>query len=916
MRSTAPDDRRGGADSSGDDLPDSSGDDLPEALRRIVDHTIARSGLRDGFEKEVRADLEQHLREGIARGRSVEELVARFGDPATVAPILARSPAPRGAVHSHAGGGGLLGSIANDVRHVLRGLAKAPTLAVTATIVLALGVGANTVVFTVLNELLLRPIPVEQPKGLVDVWADVPGGNSFSGIGWRDYVTYAEENTTLVSLSAFSGQRLQMGEEGDAPVTAQFITPGYFEMLGLSPTLGRLAFARDASFGEPPVVVLSHAFWEEAFAADPEIVGRTIRLQDMPSTVIGVGPEGFNGHFIGFESDLWVPITAAVPLLTGFDPDDRGSKPFEMIGRLRPGVSAAGARTDLNGIAERIERTYPEFNRGHRVGVTPTTGLDHSLQGAVTAFVLILTALSGLVLLIACLNVGSVLLVRAMSRDREIAVRIALGAGNVRVLRQIVTESTILSGLGAAAGVFVAVRLNAVLAEALHTLAPGIGLNLSVDWRVLALTTAAAVVAAGVAAIAPALHVLGKDPAGVLRSRGGSGRVSARLRSMLVVGQVAVSVVLVIMTGLFARALAEGRQVDPGFDADEVVTFAVRLPVDMTSGRAQIERDLAAALEAVPDVERVARADGSPLGVARSPMFVDVPGVLPPPDEDRHVVDSRVVSAGYFETLGIELRQGRDFSREDDTGTVRVAVVSDAMANRFWPGRSPVGQTFTAGEDLVRVVGVTRDARYIVQDDTPDPLVYLSRGDPTMPLLNFTIRGPDALGSSAALGRTDAIQRAVSSLIPGHRRVQPRTSREILDNALVPQRVGALIVGAMGIMALFLAAVGLYGLIQFTVARDTHELGVRLALGGGRSDLVAVVLRKGFRLVAIGTTIGVAIALLGAPALEAFLNGVSPSDPLTYGAVVVCFALVSMLASWVPARRAMRIEASEALRGE
>ena len=893
----------------GDDQAGPRVSTLPPEFERLIEEVIARAQLDDAASAEVRADLRQHVIEGLGRGKTVEQLVDRFGDPETVGPLLKQARIPRSTVRSAGAADGLITSIVADLRHALRALVRAPTLALTAAIVLALGVGANTVVFTVLNELLLRPIPVEDPSALIDVWPDIDGGNSFLGISWQDFITYRAENTVLAELAAFTAQRLEMGEDGPA-VVASLVSPAYFEMLGLHPSVGAMAFAADGRFGDAPTAVLAHGFWQDAFAGDPSIVGRTIRLEDTLVTVIGVGPEGFAGHFIGFPADLWLPITAAQQFVPAFDPNDRSQQPFEMIGRLREGVSADVAREALQVIAVDIERAYPETNRGHRVGVTRTTGLDHSLQGGVTAFALILTAISGLVLVIACLNVGSVLLVRAMSRDRELAVRIALGAGRTRLLRQVLTESMLLALLGAAAGVVVAVQLNEALADTLRQISVGLGLDLSIDWRVLALTATAALAASVLASLAPALHVLRKSPAGVLRARGGPTAGGARLRSFLVVAQVAVSVALVIATGLFVRALAEGGRVDPGFDPSRIASFSVALPMEAAASHGQNERDLLQALLGLTGVEGASIGSTPLLGVARSPLRIEVPGVLPPPDEDRHIVDARAVGARYFETVGIPLVSGRDFSEADELAGQRVAVISEAFRNRFWPEDDPIGRTFIAGPDEATVIGVAEDARYIVQDDTPDPLVYLSRVGGGSAGFQIVVRGVDLIAVGNEIGRI------VTEIVPGHRRPRLTTPREILDDALLPQRMGALIVGAMGFAALFLAAVGLYGLIQFTVARDTHELGVRLALGGGRRDLVLVVLRKGFRLAAIGTGIGVGLALFAAPGLEIFLAGVSPSDPLTYGTVVGCFAIVSAFASWIPARRALRIEPTEALRAE
>lgn len=881
---------------------------LPPDARRLIDDLVGRTDLDEGARRELRTDLEEHFRDGLARGRPLAELIERFGDPEQVAPLVSKAAAPGPRPTRSSLGDGWAADLFRDVWLAARTLTRAPSLVATSTVVLALGIGVTTVGFTVLNELLLRPLPVDDPAGLVDVWPDIPGGNSFLGISYADFTTYREESRTLADAAAFAGRRLTAGPpESGVEVIGQLVTPSYFPMLGLSASVGSVSFPPEARFGEPPGVVLAHAHWTAAFGADPDVVGRTLLVDGVTATVIGVGPPGFAGHFIGFPVDLWLPITAAVPLVNGFDPDDRAHKPFEMIARLRDGASVSAAQRELDAIAERIEAEHPIVNRGHRVGVTRTTGLDHSLQAGVTAFVAILTTVSLLVLVIACLNVGGVLLVRAMSRDREISIRVALGAGSARLVRQLLAESALLVGLGATAGVAMAVVLNGLISDGLASLASGIRLDLGVDWAVLGLACAAACVAVLAASVAPALHVMRKDSAGALRARGGPGHSSGRLRAALVVGQVAVSVVLVVATGLFVRALVVGAGVDPGFDADRVASFTLRPEGSSGEPRAS-EEPLLDALRGLPEVVAVSVADGPPIGVARSPVGIEVPGVLPPQGQDRHVVDARVVGAGYLHVAGIPLRAGRDLLPADDRSGSRVAVVSEAFLRAFRTNGEAVGWSFEVEGEPVRVVGVAADARYVVQDAEPDPLIYLSRSGRALPAPVVTLRA----------GAFDALARRVGELVaadfPEHRPVELRTARDVLDDSMLPQRVGAWLIGGMGLAALLLASVGLYGLMHFTVARDRHEMGVRLALGGGRRHLMLRVLRKGFQLAGVGTLLGLAMALAAAPALGTFLSGVSPADPLTYGAVLACFSIVALLASVIPARRVLRIEPTEALR--
>lgn len=886
---------------------------LPDAIRTAINEVIARAGLEPTAAHQVRRDLEEYFVEGLEAGRTPAELLDRFGSLDAAARQLATGPAPSGEVTRSRGLAGFVASTLSDLRFGARALIRNPGLTVTATIVLALGIGATTVVVAVVNEILLRPLPVTEPSELVDVWADIEGGNSFAGFSYPDFVDYRDGNTVLRTLAAFSGTQLDVGEPGStAPAVVQLVSPEYFPMLGLQPQLGRMTFDPDGSFGEAPTVVLSDAFWRSSFGADPGVVGQTVQLEGAAATIIGVGPAGFSGHFIGFPSDLWIPISAAPAIIQGFDPTDRSQKRFEMIGRREAGVAPAAVESALRVLANELATRHPETNRGHGLGVTPTTGLDHSLRGITLVFLAILSVVSGLVLVIACLNVGSLILVRTMSRDREMAVRLAIGAGTRRLVRQIATESVLLVALGAAAGTAVAWQLTSLLSDTVARVGSGLGLDLSMDWRVLGLTGVVALLAGLCASAAPAFYLLGKQPAAALRARGGGERGGTRLRSTLVVGQVTASVVLLVTTGLFVRALAAGASVDPGYAADEVATFGVSLgggAMDPASGEA-LKAQIVESVAQLPEVRGVTTSNLGIPSVARTPMPIEVAGVQPPPGQDRLVSDHRVVGANFFEIMGTRLLAGRDFTEADARDGPRVAVVSEEFARRYWSDLDVVGRSFTAGGEIVRVVGIAPDVRYVVQDPSPDPLIYLSAAGRPTSQLQVTVR------AASPLELSEELQSIVGAAIPGHSSLRYRSARQNLDEALFPQRMGALVIGAMGITALLLAMVGLYGLIQYTVSRDQHELGVRLALGGRRADLVRVVVRRGLGLVGAGVGLGVVLAVLVTPGLTPFLSGIGARDPQTYIAVIGGFGAAALLASLVPALRASRIQPIEALRGE
>lgn len=861
--------------------------------------------MRGGAARELADDLRAHVLDALDAGVSAEDVEERLGSVEGVAPLLRGSRPPRSSRPDPRDGpalGPALGpGLVQDVRYALRSLRRAPTLSATVVLVLALAIATNTVVFTVVNEILLRPLPVDDQASLVDVWADVEGGNSFLGFGWQDVRAYQEVDGPIAELAGFAGTRVVLGDGGvGRRVVAQLVTAEYLPMLGVSPASGSFAMASDVGMGAEPRAVLSHALWTDHFGADPAVVGSTVVLDDRAVTVVGIAEAGFRGHFIGFPVDLWLPIAAAPHFVTGFDADDRSNMPFEMIGRLRDGATAAAARAALSVVSQRLAAEYPDTHRGHGVGVTPTTGLDHSLRGPVTTFVAIVTAVSLLVLVIACLNVGSVLLVRTMSRGRESAVRVALGAGRARLVRQIMAESAVLALLGTVLGVTAALALNGAFADLFRVMSAGLGLELELDHRVLGLTALAGVSAALVAGGAPALHVVRTPPSAALRSRSESPGASWT-RAALVLGQVSVSVVLVVATGLFVRAFVEAAGTDPGFDADHVATFAVERRDGLGT--------LVEALRGLPGVQSVSVAGGPPVGVARSPLRIVLPGLEPPPEQDAWVVDARRVGAGYLQTVGIPLRSGRDFSDADAEQAPSVAVVSASFADRFWPGESAVGRSVVVGGEEVRVVGVAENARYLAQDEDPDPLLYLSFAGavPAPPVVTLRAAAPESLATD--------VRRIVSTWAPDVRPPVLQSARSVLESALLPQRLGAGLIGGMGLAALLLAVVGLYGLVRYTVARQTPELAVRLALGGTGRTILMVVVRKGFGLAIGGTLIGAGVALLVTPALAGFLGSVGPRDPLVYGVVIVVFSAVAFLASWFPARTATRIEPAQVLRG-
>ena len=868
---------------------------------------VEGSGLEKAASRELRRDLVDHFVEGLDAGVPVDVLIEQFGEPEIAAELLktleAQPPSmlPKEPPRSW----DLFDSLGLDVRFAWRVLRKSPTFSMVAAFVLALGIGASTVTFTILNELLLRPLPIPDQESLVDVLSDIPGGNSFIGFSYPDYRDYVERNTVLDVLSASTVLRPRLGDRSSSEqVPALLVSANFFDVLHIPMERGRSDFPEIGGRGSYNVAVVSHGFWQRRLGGDPDVIGTGLLLDGQDVTVIGIAPEGFAGRFIGFPIGLWMPLAAGEQFIPGFDPDDRSQKRLEMLGRLRPGVSVDVADQGLDAVAAQLDAEHPDLNRGHRVEVVPSTGIDHSLRAGVTSFLTILTTLAAMILAIACLNVGSILLVRAMGREREIVVRLALGARASRLVRQLLVEAWLLTGLGAVGAVFIAQALSVGLSDLISSFQAGVGLDLTLDWRVFLFTAVASFAASGLASLAPALHVLKKDPAGTLRARGPADS-AGRLRSALVVAQVSLSVVLVVVSGLFVRALVDGLTADPGFDADEIAGFALSFDdtaVSMSEGLVLRRALLSALTDASPEILSATLSTSAPVGVARSPGALRVPGQDPPPNQDVFTVDMKQVGSSYFETVGISVLRGRDFTEEDHWRTAPVVAINEAFANRFWPRQDPIGKMVELEEVTSRVIAVVEDSRYLVQDDTPDPLIYSSmegRHSVQVQVWYRTMGRPDELRAT--------VQRAVSGVVP-HQVIEPRTARDLLWRALLPQRLGVAIIGGMGLLALILATVGLYGLVQYSVTRERRELGIRMALGCAANHILVHVLQKGFVMVGIGTALGVVVSLAVAPLLRAVLIGTTPADPLIYSIVVVCFGLVALVASFVPARRAIRID--------
>ena len=799
--------------------------------------------------------------------------------------------------------------LGQDVRYAFRSFVRRPALTAVIVGTLALGIGANTAIFTVVNEIVLRPLPLGEPERVVDLAAKVPGGNSFTGFSYADFLEYQEHSgEALEQLSAYTARRLRMGPdlEGER-VVAQLTTPGYFQAVGVEPWMGRLPEAEH----EPTAAVVSHGFWQSKLGGDPKAVGSTLHLNGTPFTVVGIGPEGFGGTFIGYPTEVWLPLRAGEVVLQNFDLNNPEMRGLEFIGRLAPGVDIKQAQTALNLLASRFEELDPARNGGLRVAVHPTTGIDYSMRTGVVGFLGLLMAVAGLVLLITCLNVGGLLLARAAARQKEMAIRFAMGAGAARVVGQLITETLLLFTVGAGLGVFVAARLTDGILLDLSDLPAPRGLELGLDWRVLLFTAVTAWLASLIAGLFPAREALRQDLVNGLRSRQGVPQ-SGRLRSAFVVLQVAGAVALLIGAGLFLRSLQAGQSLDPGFEADQVAAGRLTLVLDDEDpelGQLRLQ-EIQRRLGSLPGIESAAFAQRPPIGVIKNPIEVDLEGIENPSGGPL-VVDANSVSQGYFATLDIPLVAGRVFGPEDRPDSPRVAIVNETMAERFWPQQAAVGQELRIRGERTTVVGVAADSRYLIQDAASLAHVYLPIAQDPSPRAAVLVRG-----TGDVTKRQRELREAIQPALPPQDPSRFMTLRDDIDRSLLPQRLASAVMSALGSFGLLLASLGIYGVLAHSVNERRREIGIRLALGGRRQQVIRLVVASGMRLVLAGIAIGAGIALALTPLITRFLIGVAPLDVPTLGFVTLVLLTVGALACWAPALRAAAIDPAVSLRLE
>lgn len=812
-----------------------------------------------------------------------------------------------------------------DARYGLKLLFKRKLLTSAALLSLALGIGANSAIFTLVNAFFLEPIPADEPSRLVALYGtfEKNGERSerFFPVSRLDFLDYAEDPQGLTGLLAHRIVDLSLSEGGDAErVRGSAVTGNYFELLGLDPAAGRF-FGPSEDDAQTPVVVLGHGLWQRRFDADPTVVGRSVLLNRQPFDVVGVAPPGFKGTLRVGTQDFWIPLGTMklVGRREAFMFERRDGRFLEVVGRLAPGVAVGSAQAALDNRARQLGEEYPETNEGWGVKVFPLGEIATSPErrGQQLQARQLLTGAAALVLLLACINVGMLLLARAEERYREIAIRLSVGASRLRLARQLITESVVLSLLGGVAGLLLAfwgVRF-------LWSLRPPFfaedSLDLSLDARIIVFTFILSLVTGVLFGLAPALKAWSNDLVTPLKdATARTGTVHRRwgLRNLIIIGQIALCLVSLVSAGLFVRSLGEAKQIELGFESENLLLASLDLSsegYDEERGQ-QLSRQLVERLSSLPGASSAAVAETRLLS-----GFEFLSHVYPEGrdlgDQEGSLIRTNSVTSDYFETVGIPLARGRSFRLDDKVGSPPVAIINQTLADQFWPGEDPVGLRFRLDQEEVpvEIVGVAADSKYISPGEEYQPYVYLPLDQRYFPRFNLYVR---TSGDPRSL--MGALRQEIKALDPNLPVLALSTIDEAIDRTLWTARLGAGLLIFFGILALVLAVVGVYGLMAYSLSQRTSEFGLRLALGAQRPDILKMVLREGLILIGLGVALGIAGTFLTHRALGSLLFGVDPSDPVVLVSVALFLALVALLATLIPARRATNIEPVRALRQE
>ena len=806
-----------------------------------------------------------------------------------------------------------------DLRFGFRMLRRNPGFSILAVVCLTVGIGATAAVFSWIEGILLRPYPLVVDQDRLVALTGTNRGSGRDDVSWPDFKDLERSSTLADAFIAekITGSTLTIGDRAER-VTGSMVSANYFDAIGVHPVLGRgFEAGEDIGRNSHPVTVISYQMWQDRFHGDPNVVGKTQMLAGLPHTIIGVAPNGFYGTFVGYAFRFWVPASMQAQFDAGaYKLEDRGARWIEGFVRLKPGVSIDQAQAELSAVAGRLEATYPETNRGRGIRLYPLWQTPFNNAGAMLPTLGIALAVVLAVLLIACANVGNLLLVRALARQQEMTIRVSIGAGRLRLVRQLMTEGIILSAIAAIGGLFVARWLR----DAIALLTPprgGVLLRLpgALDWRVFAVSGGVCIAATMLFGLVPAILTTRVDLAGALRAEGG-GVVGSHgrswVRSTLVLIQMSLSFVLLVGAGLLIQTLQAVRHANPGFTTDGVLTTTIDL---FTAGydaeRAKnLQTELIDRLQTRAGIDSAALSRLTPFSYRTYPSApIAVDGYDAPKDQ-QPTAEYNEISPAFLATMGIPVVSGREFTRADDETALPVAIVDQTTASQLFRGADPVGRRIQVRGKWLQIVGVARTAKYRNLFETPRPFLYVPLRQSFSPIVALHIRtsqGPAALAPM--------LVREIHALDPNVAPGEMVTMREQVERTTAPQRIGVTILVVFATLALGLAAVGLYGVMAATVSQSTRELALRIALGADTADLLRLVMSRSVLLTGAGIVVGLAVALQVTRLLGYLLYNVSPRDPLAFGFAFVVIALASLVASLVPAWRATRTDPLLAMRG-
>jgi putative ABC transport system permease protein len=817
-------------------------------------------------------------------------------------------------------GGGIFETLAQDIRYGVRMLAKHKAFTSIAVITLALGIGANTAIFSVVNDLLLSPLPYRDAERVVTVWEVTPEGRHQNTTSRANFRAWREQNTSFQNIAAFTDQRLNLTDTGEPEeLSVQFATPEFFKILGVDPMLGRTFLPEDDKGGRFPVAVLGYGLWQRRFGGQANVVGQPITLNGVKFTVIGVMPPSFQFHIkqrsgTGRPAELWTVL----PMSIAPGANERG-RFLGAVARLKDGMSVDQAVAELRTIHARLSDEVPQFNKNYTAEVIP---LREQFFGNVRRPLWLMLGAVGFVLLIACANVANLLLSLATSREKELAVRAALGARRIRIVRQLLTESLLLALLGSVIGLgFAWLGIKALVAISPRDLVSlqSVGLN----FTVLAWTLGLSMLTGIIFGLAPALHISRLNLNDSLKDGGksesGQASGSRRLRNALVVSEIALAVVLLASAGLLIKSFLRLQQVDRGFATDNILTMVIRLPEARYREDPQLVQFFSSSLERVrqlPTVRSAGIVNFLPLygGLGSSTGFKILGQPEPPPGQGPST-DVRVADSGYFGTLGIPLLRGRNFSDSEQREAKHVILINEALARKHFPNQDPIGQRLDVAmfenPTPAEIIGVVGNVRYDSLIDEAPPAVYFPHPDLAYPFMTLVVRTD---GDPTAIA--PAIQREIRALDPNQPLSDVRTMDQVMSEWVARSRFNTLLLGLFAGLATLLSAVGIFGVMNYSVALRTRELGLRLAIGAQPRQVLLLVLKQGLALTVFGLVLGLAAAVGLTRLLSGLLFGVAAVDVTTFASISLLLVIVSLLACYLPARRAMRIDPLSALRYE